>query len=287
MLWFIIQVLPKKCVSFFVGYFCSLNIPLLSKWATFVFYKKYKIDLSIAEEQSIKAYFNITSLFTRKLQEKARPIAKDAFWVHPADARLFSSGQLKNHQIFQAKSFFYDLKSFLALDYLSPKIQEKYLLESTFANAQYLDYYLCPTDYHRVHSPVSGEILAYCYVPGAYWPVNACSRTRVKNLFSKNERLIFYIKTTKGMVSLTMVGALCVGKIYNSISGDFVNKSIFKKGKAAPVFKDNVRHFIKQGDELGVFYMGSTVICLLEPSCSFKKVFTQGQQTKMGSAALL
>lgn len=283
MLWFIIQILPKKWISFLVGYFCQLNIPVLSRWATFGFYKKYQIDLSVAEEKNIKSYSNITELFTRKLRAEARPIAKDSFWVHPVDARLFSSGQLKNHQIFQVKSFSYDLKNFLALDYLSQKIRQKYLFEATFTNAQYLDYYLCPTDYHRVHSPVSGEIVAYCYIPGAYWPVNTCSRSRVKNLFSKNERLIFYIKTTRGMLSLTMVGALCVGKIYNSISDTFINKATFGRGNVSPIFFDNTNYAINQGDELGIFYMGSTVICLLEPSCGLDNLFVPGQQTKMGS----
>lgn len=286
MLWFIIQVLPKKWISFFVGYFCQLNIPVLSKWATVSFYKKYQIDLSIAEKKNIKDYFNITDLFTRKLQPETRPIAKNSFWVHPADARLFFFGKLNKHQIFQVKSFSYDLKNFLALNYLSQKIKQKYLLETTFANSQHLDYYLCPTDYHRVHSPVNGTIMAYCYVPGAYWPVNTCSRSRVKNLFSKNERLIFYIKTTRGMLSLTMVGALCVGKIYNSISAAFVNKALFKRKTNLAVFVDNINHPISQGDELGIFYMGSTVICLLEPSCNLDNLFSPNQKTKMGQAGL-
>lgn len=268
-----------------MGYLCQLNIPIFSKWVTFLFYKKYKIDLSLAEKNDIKFYSNITELFTRKLNAKARPVAENSFWVHPADAKLFSFGQLKTHQIFQVKSLSYDLKDFLALDYLDQKVQNKYLFKTTFTNAHYLDYYLCPTDYHRVHSPVSGEIVAYCYVPGAYWPVNTDSRSRVENLFSKNERLIFYIKTAKGMLSLTMVGALCVGKIYNSISGFFVGKAFVKGGGGvSPVFVDNVNYTIKQGDELGIFYMGSTVICLLEASCNLKNLFVTDQETKVGSS---
>ncbi|MBE8221247.1 MAG: phosphatidylserine decarboxylase [Bdellovibrionales bacterium] len=254
----------------------------MSKFLAFGFYKKYKIDLSIATEQNIKNYSNITNLFTRKLQSGARPIAKNFFWVHPADARLASFGKLKNDQIFQVKSFYYDLKDFLALDYLDQNIKQKYLFKNTFTNAHYLDYYLCPTDYHRVHSPVCGTILATCYVPGSYWPVNTCSRSRVKNLFSKNERLIFYIKTPQGMISLTMVGALCVGKIYNSITNKFAKSKYFGRAGSKPVFVDDINHPVNQGDELGIFYMGSTVICLLEKSCDLKNILNKNQQTQIG-----
>lgn len=281
MLFFFIKIAPKKCLSFLVGHFSKLNIFFISKFVAFYFYKKYQIDLSIAEKTDIKDYSNLRQLFTRKLNFLHRPIAENKFWVHPADARLFSTGYLKENKIFQAKSFYYSLKDFLALDYLSKNIKEKYLLESKFKNAQYLDYYLCPTDYHRVHSPVNGKLLACAYIPGAYWPVNALSRSSVEHLFSKNERLIFYIQSQKGLVSLTMVGALCVGKIYNSISQSFVNKNYFFK-KPKVIFTDNIDKTIYQGQELGIFYMGSTVICLLESSAQIKN-FSLGQQTKIGS----
>lgn len=281
MFWFIIKALPKRFISSCVGCFCQLKLPFFSKWISLLFYNKYKIDLSISEKNNIQDYANVTELFTRKLKQGARPVDRSSFWVHPADARLFSFGTLKQDQIFQVKSLFYDLKSFLALDYLKKDIKKIYNFEATFKNAQHFDYYLCPTDYHRVHSPVEGKIVAYCYIPGAYWPVNALSRSKVEGLFSKNERLVFYIKTEQGLVSLTMVGALCVGKIYNSIASSFARKKSLG-ASSKPVFVDNVNHLISQGDELGIFYMGSTVICLLEKSINFTPAFVEGQKTEMG-----
>src|SRR5690606_21741857 len=125
----------------------------------------------------------------------------------------------------------------------------------------YLTYYLCPTDYHRVHSPVSGQLLHALHVPGTLWPVNAMSVQQTEELFLVNERLVMELKTPQGPVFVVMVGATNVGQMSASFDPKIVtNRRVLagRKDYDPPIS-------IKVGEELGIFHMGSTVVVLYPP----------------------
>ena len=74
--------------------------------------------------------------------------------------------------------------------------------------------YLSPKkDYHRVHMPVDGKLKQMIYVPGKLFSVNRITSQSVKNLYSRNERLICFFDTACGPMVLTMVGAMIVSGI--------------------------------------------------------------------------
>jgi phosphatidylserine decarboxylase len=219
-------------------------------------------------EFSIFKYPSIGAFFTRRLKPGIRPIAKNDF-VHPADSLISQASELQNSELIQAKGKTYSLTEFVADLELSKKLQ----------NGFFATYYLCPTDYHRVHSPVSGVIKKRIHIPGDLWPVNSWSTENIDSVFAVNERVVVEIETQQGMVAVVFVGATNVGKISLSFESDFFSNQ-GRQNKTTKLHKTP----IQKGDELGVFHMGSTVVVI----CENKKLISDtqkllNQNVKMGS----
>lgn len=243
----LLRFLPKKLISYFVGQLVHFQFPnpigsLSVKW----FAKKYKINLEEAEKD-LDDYKTIGDLFTRKLKPGVRSIGDGA--IHPCDSLLTENGIIRGKTLIQAKSHFYKTSEFLG----------KSQWADLFDEGVFLTYYLCPSDYHRVHFPINGEIIAARHISGTLWPVNEYSVKSTSNLFSINERFITLIKSNLEHVAVVMVGALNVGYITASYDSSFMLKAKRKK-MIDKIYEP--KKPIKRGDELGIFHMGSTVIVL-------------------------
>lgn len=245
-------ILPKNDLSHFVGKLVHRRLPEpLGRFSVKTFARYYNINLDEAEFP-LGHYETIGELFTRKLKPGARPIA-DSPVVHPADAFISQAGVIDHLTLVQAKGKTYSVPELIRSPHYAPR----------FEGGSYLTYYLCPTDYHRVHSPVDGEIVWSCHVPGAMWPVNEWSVGAVENLFTLNERVVVMIQTERGLVALVMVAATNVGNMTMSFDPEINTQSRNRRrhprertySPAIPV---------RRGDEIGIFHMGSTVIMLFE-----------------------
>jgi len=125
----------------------------------------------------------------------------------------------------------------------------------------YATLYLSPRDYHRVHAPVAGTIVASRYLPGEFWPVNPTTVRNRDALFCVNERLVTVLDTPVfGRVAVVKVGATCVGRIRAAYDDRLTHA-----GQAAGVRTYLPPRPVEKGAELGRFEMGSTVILLFEP----------------------
>jgi phosphatidylserine decarboxylase len=114
--------------------------------------------------------------------------------------------------------------------------------------------------YHRVHSPVDGEVVAWRYVPGRLYPVNAMGARAVPGLLARNERVVVRLRTAAhGTVAVVLVGASHVGRIGLAFA-DLVTNRGHAGGETRPASPVPLR----RGDELGVFNLGSTVVVLVE-----------------------
>lgn len=231
--------LPKSTLSRLIGDFAHVNIGHGTvEW----FAKRYNLNMDEAE-YPLEHYKTVGELFTRNLKPGARPIAEGV--VHPADSRISMYGKIENGNLIQAKGVNYKLEDFL--------VSKEWA--KTFLDGLFVTYYLCPTDYHHVHSPVEGEIIESHLVSGTLWPVNDWSANNTKNLFTVNERLVTYIKTPKGVCALVMVGASVVGKMTTTY-----DKSLIGNRGQGTVSKKYNGIKIKKGDRVGTFHLGSTVI---------------------------
>lgn len=242
------QLLPKNLVSFWAGKLMHLQFPRpLASFMIRLFAKVYRINIDEAE-LPLESYKSIGDFFIRKLKPGIRPQGF-AKYVHPADSRITARGEIVGSTILQAKGRFYNLSDFL---------QENKI--DRWKGGTFVTYYLCPTDYHRVHSPVNGVIKEVRYQPGQLWPVNDWSVANIENLFAVNERVIVEIETQEGPIALVFVGATNVGSIRLAFEPTLRTNHTHKRKPNKITYVQPIS--IKKGEELGYFSMGSTVVVI-------------------------
>lgn len=268
-------LLPKNDLSHWVGRLVHKRIPgPVGRKSVELFAKYYNIDLNEAE-YPIESYKSIGELFIRRLKPGARPVGEGV--VHPADAQITEAGTIEQLQLIQAKGKNYTVAELLRSGHYA----------ANFEGGSFLTYYLCPTDYHRVHSPVEGEISWSCHVPGELWPVNNWSVNAIHNLFAVNERVVVMIETPKGKAALVMVAATNVGNMTMSFD-ESINTKYRGAERAVKERTYNPRKPVQRGDEVGIFHMGSTVVMLYEKGVLPVDVsLFKGRHVKMGQSLLV
>ena len=250
LLGYLLYIVPKNLLSYWAGRLTSVKLPgALGRWSVSWFAKRYRLNVEEAE-LPLESYETINSLFTRRLKPGARPLGEGI--VHPADSTLTQRGEISLGKLYQIKGWPYSVQELLAETNVSH-----------WEKGHYLTYYLCPTDYHRVHSPVSGKVSRMTHIPGALWPVNLWSVNTIPHLFARNERLIFYIETIYGRVALVMVGATNVGKMTLCFDSDWVTNQPHAREIRRKILDPPFE--VQKGEELGIFNMGSTVVMLYPP----------------------
>jgi phosphatidylserine decarboxylase len=245
----LLKILPRNWLSFLVGKLVSLKLPPpFAAGSIKAFGDFYKINFDEAEKP-LSEYRSIGEFFTRRLKPGARPIAGSPL-VHPADSRIAQVGLIENGHCIQAKGRSYSVADLLQNDALS----------SQFHGGLYVTYYLCPTDYHRVHSPVDGVVRRSIHVPGTLWPVNDWSMNAIDDLYPRNERLVVEMESRLGKIAVVFVGATNVGKITTSFDPEISTNDLQTKKIVIRDYAQAVA--IEKGEELGTFHMGSTVVLL-------------------------
>ena len=267
----ITRFLPKNHLSFIVGKLVHLKLPsFLTRFIITRFAKAYKIDLTEAEFP-IERYESLGEFFIRRLKPGLRPIAT-SWAVHPADSVITQADTIRAGKLIQAKDKTYSVQQFT---------RDSQALEK-WDQGVFLTYYLCPTDYHRVHSPVDGKIVRMIHIPGALWPVNSWSTKNVHELFSINERVLVEIETDRGLVGVMFVAATNVGQIILSFDPEVVGNQF----QVSSSYEKFYQIPIKKGDELGAFRMGSTIVMMYAkgvlPNPQVQKYV--GQPVKVNSA---
>lgn len=113
----------------------------------------------------------------------------------------------------------------------------------------------------------------------------------LQNLFVLNERVALLGKWKHGFFSMIPVGATNVGSI--KINFDEALQTNRKEdlplGTYTEVTYKSASKLLggkplRYGDEMGGFYLGSTVVLVFEAPTSFKFCITSGQKIKMGEA---
>jgi phosphatidylserine decarboxylase len=244
----ITKFLPRNHLSYVVGKLVHWRGPRIWAEVTIrIFAKIYNINLDEAEKP-VSEYPSLGEFFVRRLKPGVRPLAKTAAAIHPADSQISQSGRIHGGKLVQAKGKDYSVQDLLAN---SAALQ-------TYQNGFFITYYLCPTDYHRVHAPISGTITKVTHIPGELWPVNKWSVENIHDLMSVNERIVVEIAGDYGPASVVFVGATNVGQIELSFDPSFRGNQLNMSKNRVVEYKTPIS--IEKGDELGMFRMGSTII---------------------------
>ncbi len=251
----VIPQLPKKWMSHCVGRLAHLNIPQrLNKPLIRAFASHYNINL-LEIEKPLEDYKTLGEFFSRKLKSGARPIHGEV--VHPCDGQLIESGRVHKELLIQAKGKAYKMEEFLPDNPWADDFKE----------GSFFTYYLAPHNYHRVHSPVTGEVKWTTVVPGELWPVNSWSVKNVNDLYAVNERVVTGMETPKGKVIMVMVGATNVGSMSFSFDPNIQTNNPGKKEVVHRQY-DHGRN-LSVGDEFGIFHLGSTVVVIYDDNWDF------------------
>lgn len=200
-------------------------------------------------EQALSMFDNLGDFFCRSLKPTCRPIDNEAeVIVAPVDGVLQTWGELERGKLIQCKGLDYQLAELIP----SPLHQE-------FQAGKFLTIYLSPADCHRIFAPVEGNIVGVCHVPGRLFPVRQPYASRIDNLFTRNERVITYIRNVNGLVAVVKVGALGVGNISVEYDPTLCTNRF---GQRIVETFYSTQQVTRRGELLGRFHLGSTVILL-------------------------
>jgi len=269
--YYFLYLLPKNAFSRLCGIIAELRLPsMILQPLIRLFIRVFRIDMSEAIEP-VSTYPTFNAFFTRCLKPETRPInSQSNRLVSPVDGTIGQFGVIAEGHLIQAKG----------LDYTIADLLDDPVRAKEYEGGHYITIYLAPYNYHRIHSPVSGSIRHCTYIPGQLWTVSPLGVNNVRNLFPRNERIVSYIETIQGECSVVKVGATVVGKVklaYHSIE---TNQFGAQRAEIALHQPYN----LERGQELGVFELGSTVICCFKPGQVQWGRLAIGQSVRLGEA---
>ncbi len=248
---------PQRGLSRLAGLLANSQNPWLKNRLIRYFIKRHAVNMQEAEESDPYQYPSFNAFFTRSLLSHTRPIASALTdFVSPADGTISQMGKIETGRLIQAKGHDFDVKALLG---------GEETLAKHFSQGSFLTIYLAPHDYHRVHMPIDGHLSKMIYVPGQLFSVNTRTANSIPNLFARNERVIAIFKTPIGNVAVIMVGAMIVGSIETRWAGTIAPPVHSTHSKRMPQqwhYENPI--YLKRGEEMGRFKLGSTVIVLLE-----------------------
>ncbi len=263
-------LLPKQALTALAGRLAQMQGRRLSTWLIKWFVQRYGVNLAEAANPDPASYATFNDFFTRALKEGARPHS-DADLICPVDGSISQFGRIEGQQIFQAKGHSYSSTALLAGDAV---------LAAQFDDGCFATLYLSPRDYHRIHMPCDGVLRRMLYVPGDLFSVNPTTARAVPGLFARNERVVCVFDSARGPWVLVMVGATIVGSMATVWHG-VVNAK--RAGQMQQWRYDDQVIELKQGDEMGRFLLGSTVVLLFpKPPLRFNPAWLPGANIRMG-----
>lgn len=214
------------------------------------FVARYGVDMSEAKNSDIASYASFNDFFSRPLMKGIRPLAQADF-ICPVDGAISQVGAIDDHHIVQAKGHRFTTTELIGGDGI---------LAAEFRHGSFANLYLSPRDYHRLHMPCAGSLISMRYIPGTLFSVNPVTVRGVPNLFARNERLVCVFESSEhGTFVMVLVGATIVGSIATAWYGT-VNSE--RAGKPMEWRYADQEVALQQGEEMGRFLLGSTVVML-------------------------
>ena len=212
------------------------------------------MHLDLKEFESYENYPTLNALFTRKLTHPRSFDTHPSIFISPCDGFISAMGTIQEQLALQIKGKAYGISTLLS-EFIASANKQK--LEDGY----YLNFYLSPKDYHRYHVPIDMRIAKAIHIAGKLYPVNFKWLHKIDGLFCENERVILECYTQEDkLFYMVFVGALNVGKM--CFNFDTTIQTNAASGVEQLYSYENL--FLKKGEELGCFQMGSTIVMLFE-----------------------
>lgn len=207
-------------------------------------------NINLSEFQPLESYKSLNELFTRGLRKMRDFDKSENIIISPCDSLVIESGKVESGRALQIKGFSYEVAPLLGVNAVDLP-----------PNLYYANLYLSPRDYHRYHAPTDMFVESVVHFKGALLPVHQKSLNKNQNLFIRNERVVLSARTKSGAkLYFVAVGALNVGNIVFYIEPKLQESF---SGKKQEFFYKEPK-FVRKGEELGMFKMGSTIVLFVE-----------------------
>jgi len=263
-------LLPKRALTALAGRVAGARGGKFTTWLIDWFVKRYDVNMREAANPEVASYATFNDFFTRALQGDARPLAS-ADLICPVDGAISQFGAIEGQQIFQAKGHRYSSIALVGGDAA---------LAARFDDGHFATLYLSPRDYHRIHMPCDGVLRRMIYVPGALFSVNPTTARGVPGLFARNERVVCVFESARGPLVLVLVGATIVGSMATVWHG-VVNAP--RGGQVREWRYEDRSVELRQGQEMGRFLLGSTVVLLFPKGpLQFNPAWSPGGTVRLG-----
>ena len=267
-------LLPKQALTQFAGFVASRERGWVTTEIIRRFVAKYQVNMAEALNSDIASYTTFNDFFTRALKPGARPLAA-ADLICPVDGAISQFGAIERDQIFQAKGHHYSTTAVVGGDAA---------LAAQYQDGSFATIYLSPKDYHRIHMPCDGRLRRMIYVPGDLFSVNPVTARGVPGLFARNERVVCVFESARGPFVLILVGATIVGSmatvwhgVVNPPRGGAVREWRYPASPGQPEI------FLKKGEEMGRFLLGSPVVMLFPKGpLRFNPEWAAGRGVRLG-----
>ncbi len=243
------HLLPKQALTSLMGWLAGARGGAATTATIRAFVRRYGVNMAEAAQPDAAAYSTFNEFFTRALQPGARPLAQ-ADLICPVDGAISQFGPIDGDRIFQAKGHHYTTQALVGGDGA---------LAAHFHQGLFATLYLSPRDYHRIHMPCAGRLLRMIHVPGDLFSVNPATAQGVPGLFARNERVVCVFDGEAGPWVLVLVGATIVGSMATVWHG-VVNPPRPGTVREWTYHDQDIR--LAQGQEMGRFLLGSTVVML-------------------------
>jgi phosphatidylserine decarboxylase len=188
------------------------------------------------------------------------------------DGAISQFGNIDDHHILQAKGHRFTITELVGGDTT---------LAAEFRHGSFANLYLSPKDYHRLHMPCDGRLTRMIYVPGALFSVNPTTARGVPNLFARNERVVcVFDSPAHGPFVMVLVGATIVGSMATVWHG-VVNPR--RTGKVSQWTYADQDIVLRQGEEMGRFLLGSTIVMLFrQGTIAFNEEWAPERTVRLG-----
>ncbi|MBI5259984.1 MAG: phosphatidylserine decarboxylase [Burkholderiales bacterium] len=272
-------LLPKQALTSLAGAFARGEHGAFTTAVVRWFIGRYGVNMAEAANADPGSYASFNDFFTRALRPGARPLAA-APLVCPVDGAISQFGPIERDRVFQAKGHHYSTTALVGGDAA---------LAAAFDDGAFATLYLSPRDYHRIHMPCAGRLRRMIHVPGALFSVNPTTARGVPGLFARNERVVCLFDGAAGPFVLVLVGATIVGSMATVWHG-VVNPP--RPGHLRDWRYDDRALTLQQGDEMGRFLLGSTVVMLFPKRAdgrphAFNPAWAPGGPIRLGEAMIL
>ena len=234
--------------------------------------KMFKVNMSECTKSSPDDYKTFCDFFTRELKDGVHKIDnKKNSIISSCDGKILEFGKIIDNTIVQIKGKTITIDSLLDYDKG---------LNLKYENGSYAVIYLSPQDYHRVHMPCDGKLTKTIHITGRLFSVASHAVKWIKNLYSRNERLVCNFEKNNIMFSVIFVGAINFSSIEVVWKGES-SPPLPKKTISTDYRKKKIN--LKKGEELGMFKTGSTVILLFTKEVELLNDLKKGKKVRVGS----